>query len=188
VREVLDSGQDVLQLIDRKEDTQKMKDVVHDLESPNRFSDDVKPSAVTMHGHMVEVEVTRVKMKASSLPRTQSAESSSVSFSTEISPMVDKKLAVAVQVSLNDSTSKHGKNETKQDVVDISMSSIFNDSKVKTSSIPISMEPIPSTLSMNAQLNSRHKKEKRQRGCPCCDPDSLENLMDKMLFLEHSPN
>lgn len=34
----------------------------------------------------------------------------------------------------------------------------------------------------------RHNKEKRQRGCPCCDPDSVENLIDKMIFLEHSPN
>jgi hypothetical protein len=34
----------------------------------------------------------------------------------------------------------------------------------------------------------RHSKEKRQRGCPCCDPDSVENLIDKMIFLEHSPN
>ena len=42
--------------------------------------------------------------------------------------------------------------------------------------------------SLGEPVGPRHSKEKRQRGCPCCDPDSVENLIDKMIFLEHSPN
>jgi len=38
------------------------------------------------------------------------------------------------------------------------------------------------------QPTARHNKEVRQRGCPCCDPDNIENLIDKMIFLEHAPN
>eukprot|EP01038_Epipyxis_sp_PR26KG_P008025 gene8025-10874_t len=34
----------------------------------------------------------------------------------------------------------------------------------------------------------RHDKDLRQRGCPCCDPDNLDNIVDKMLFLEYPPN
>jgi len=38
------------------------------------------------------------------------------------------------------------------------------------------------------QPTARHNKEVRQRGCPCCDPDNIDNLIDKMIFLEHAPN
>ncbi len=33
----------------------------------------------------------------------------------------------------------------------------------------------------------RHNKGVRQRGCPCCDPDNLDNIVDKILFLETPP-
>lgn len=33
----------------------------------------------------------------------------------------------------------------------------------------------------------RHDKGVRPRGCPCCDPDNIDNIVDKMLFLETPP-
>jgi hypothetical protein len=34
---------------------------------------------------------------------------------------------------------------------------------------------------------SRHEKGTRPRGCPCCDPDNLDNIIDKMLFMDMPP-
>ena len=37
-------------------------------------------------------------------------------------------------------------------------------------------------------VKSRHSKQhKRQRACPCCDPDNIENLLDKMIFMDQPP-
>lgn len=36
-------------------------------------------------------------------------------------------------------------------------------------------------------ITKRHKKGSRPRGCPCCDPDSIDNIVDKMIFLESPP-
>lgn len=33
----------------------------------------------------------------------------------------------------------------------------------------------------------RHEKGTRPRGCPCCDPDNLDNIVDKMLFMDMPP-
>mmetsp|Transcript_23997 Transcript_23997/g.35223 ORF Transcript_23997/g.35223 Transcript_23997/m.35223 type:complete len:284 (+) Transcript_23997:57-908(+) len=33
----------------------------------------------------------------------------------------------------------------------------------------------------------RHKKGVRQRGCPCCDPDNMDNIIDKLLYLDTPP-
>ena len=33
----------------------------------------------------------------------------------------------------------------------------------------------------------RHNKGSRVRGCPCCDPDNLENVVDSYLFLQPPP-
>eukprot|EP01041_Mallomonas_annulata_P006262 gene6262-12679_t len=33
----------------------------------------------------------------------------------------------------------------------------------------------------------RHNKGVRQRGCPCCDPDNIDNIVDRMLFLDAPP-
>ncbi len=40
-----------------------------------------------------------------------------------------------------------------------------------------------------ATSKPRHNKDvPRQKGCPCCDPDNLDKLIDKMLFMEYPPN
>jgi hypothetical protein len=36
-------------------------------------------------------------------------------------------------------------------------------------------------------LPKRHNKGTRPRGCPCCDPDNMDNIIDQMLFLETPP-
>jgi hypothetical protein len=33
----------------------------------------------------------------------------------------------------------------------------------------------------------RHKKGVRQRGCPCCDPDNLDNIVDRLLYFDAPP-
>lgn len=38
-----------------------------------------------------------------------------------------------------------------------------------------------------AAAKPRHEKGVRPRGCPCCDPDNIDNIVDKMLFLETPP-
>ena len=48
-----------------------------------------------------------------------------------------------------------------------------------------SYKPAASGLSLDIEI--RHKKGgTRQRGCPCCDPDSLENIVDRLL-LQNAP-
>lgn len=39
----------------------------------------------------------------------------------------------------------------------------------------------------NLPSSSRHEKGTRPRGCPCCDPDNLDNIIDKMLFMDMPP-
>ena len=34
---------------------------------------------------------------------------------------------------------------------------------------------------------ARHDKVVRIRGCPCCDPDNMENIIDKILFMNTPP-
>ena len=39
----------------------------------------------------------------------------------------------------------------------------------------------------NTASKSRHEKGVRPRGCPCCDPDNIDNIVDKLLYLEAMP-
>lgn len=36
-------------------------------------------------------------------------------------------------------------------------------------------------------IEVRHDKGKTRRGCPCCDPDNIDNILDRILFLETPP-
>jgi hypothetical protein len=61
--------------------------------------------------------------------------------------------------------------------------------KVSTPTIPSQPETI--TLVKGNQDSSskpRHEKGRTMRGCPCCDPDNLDNKIDKMMFLDIPPN
>ena len=45
----------------------------------------------------------------------------------------------------------------------------------------------PCAAATNLDIEVRHKRGGvRQRGCPCCDPDSLENVVDRLL-LQNTP-
>jgi hypothetical protein len=44
-----------------------------------------------------------------------------------------------------------------------------------------------SSSTTSGSIAKRHKKGTRPRGCPCCDPDSIDNIIDKMIFLETPP-
>jgi hypothetical protein len=43
------------------------------------------------------------------------------------------------------------------------------------------------TSNLTDGLPKRHNKGTRPRGCPCCDPDDIDNIIDKMLSLEAPP-
>ena len=49
--------------------------------------------------------------------------------------------------------------------------------RFKVSSRPIVVE------TSSSEPKVRHNKGVRQRGCPCCDPDNMENIVDRLLFL-----
>ena len=40
---------------------------------------------------------------------------------------------------------------------------------------------------MDMMQKARHDKTTRLRGCPCCDPDNMENIIDKILFMNTPP-
>jgi hypothetical protein len=49
--------------------------------------------------------------------------------------------------------------------------------------------PAPLILIQKQQevLKPRHQKGVRQRGCPCCDPDNLDNIVDRLLYFDTPP-
>ena len=47
--------------------------------------------------------------------------------------------------------------------------------------------PLISSTTADVGLQRRHKKGTRPRGCPCCDPSNVDNIIDKMIFLETPP-
>ena len=47
--------------------------------------------------------------------------------------------------------------------------------------------PLISSTIADSGLQKRHKKGTRPRGCPCCDPGNVDNIIDKMIFLETPP-
>ena len=61
-------------------------------------------------------------------------------------------------------------------------------STAKVEPAPIIMKGNPSTLLTENNGKPRHEKGSRRRGCPCCDPDNLDNKIDKMMFLDIPPN
>jgi hypothetical protein len=46
--------------------------------------------------------------------------------------------------------------------------------------------PVRTTVISDGTSNSiaseRHSKGTRQRGCPCCDPDNIDNIIDRMMY------
>jgi hypothetical protein len=57
--------------------------------------------------------------------------------------------------------------------------------------IPMNVPSQPLLLKPK-QLNDegpkpRHQKGVRQRGCPCCDPDNLDNIVDRLLYFDAPP-
>ena len=55
---------------------------------------------------------------------------------------------------------------------------------------PTMEKPRPTTtfrLRESDDMTARHSKGTRVRGCPCCDPDNLDNVIDSYLFLQPPP-
>lgn len=61
--------------------------------------------------------------------------------------------------------------------------------QIATKSMTSTTTTAPKIIMTNVSRSQppvRHEKGSRPRGCPCCDPDNLENIVDK-LFLECPP-
>lgn len=52
---------------------------------------------------------------------------------------------------------------------------------------PISKPITTFRLRESDNMTARHNKGTRVRGCPCCDPDNLDNVVDSYLFLQPPP-
>jgi hypothetical protein len=95
--------------------------------------------------------------------------------------------------------------EAKNEITVVKMKSSSGSSTTGTSAaVPVS-NPTPKTVlpplssssmmmmgvnppSLSNDRKPRHEKDGRMRGCPCCDPDNLDNKIDKMMFLDIPPN
>jgi hypothetical protein len=95
--------------------------------------------------------------------------------------------------------------EAKNEITVVKMKSSSGSFTAGTSAaVPIS-NPTPKTVlpplssssmmmmgvnppSLSNDRKPRHEKDGRMRGCPCCDPDNLDNKIDKMMFLDIPPN
>lgn len=71
----------------------------------------------------------------------------------------------------------------------------FNETNPKTVSKITDEIPVPTSRSYIFPVKKeedkvivRHNKEEKRRGCPCCDPDNLDHLLDKIMFMEYPPS
>jgi hypothetical protein len=135
---------------------------------------------------VVEVQITRVIMKPNNLPAAVvSVSSTSEALQTE--PVVRSSTVTLSTVST----------PSVRDTLPVPPALDTMTSKPITK--PISA-PASKSRSVNSQpmlqlpggggggtLASRHDKgSTRPRGCPCCDPDNIDNIVDQLLF-QHYP-
>lgn len=59
--------------------------------------------------------------------------------------------------------------------------------RVKVAELQVKTERPPIVVESSEDMTVRHKKGTRARGCPCCDPDNIENQVDQYLFLQRPP-
>lgn len=63
-------------------------------------------------------------------------------------------------------------------------SSVTEHSRKKSKTQPI----VHNGSTLNSAVARHENKGVRQRGCPCCDPDAIENIVDRIMFLDYPPN
>lgn len=92
-----------------------------------------------------------------------------------------------VEMISSDSNSVNAKEEHSSTMSPITI--VSGVSPQSNTSIPlIRPDQLIQTQSAYDQLlKPRHDKEMKRRGCPCCDPDNLDNLVDKMIFMQQPP-
>ena len=89
--------------------------------------------------------------------------------------------------------------EANEDVTIVKMkSSSTSSTTIIKQSLPAPPPPVIPTVSepkliivnnSNAlEQKPRHEKDRKRSGCPCCDPDNLDNKIDRMMFLDIPPN
>ena len=78
----------------------------------------------------------------------------------------------------------------KSDDSSSNVSKTSMDSSIRGSAGSSSRVPRPFLINSSASaggIAKRHNKGSRPRGCPCCDPDNIDNIVDRMIFLDAPP-
>lgn len=87
--------------------------------------------------------------------------------------------------------------EANDDVTVVKMkSSSSTSTSITKQSLPVLPPPQPASEpkliivnnSNSLEQKPRHEKDRKRSGCPCCDPDNLDNKIDRMMFLDIPPN
>jgi hypothetical protein len=106
---------------------------------------------------------------------------------------------VSALIENDDESSVEDRNSKLEDI-DNTIAEYLNglsSSQITTDVIQVSMKPkilptntdlelpmgAPKVFEDKGDIEVRHKKGSRPRGCPCCDPDNIDNVVDKYLFL-----
>lgn len=110
-------------------------------------------------------EIVRVPMQPKSIPISSPAVASTVASCPVVVPPVS--VPIATPAITRVSMQKPSTSETITKVAMVESSAVPGDSSDTT-----------------AMSTTGHLPGSRQRGCPCCDPDNLDNIIDKMMFMD----
>jgi hypothetical protein len=134
---------------------------------------------------VAEVQITRVIMKPNNLPAAV-VSVSSTSEALQTAPVVRSTVTLSTV-----STPSVGDTLPVPPALDIMMSMPITKpvSAAASKSRSINSQPMLQLPGSGGggTLASRHDKgSTRPRGCPCCDPDNIDNIVDQLLF-QHYP-
>ena len=151
-----------------------LDEIQHNIDIIRKTLNTSKPSDSSIEAAMPYIppdNITPVFM----IPKPLTASTSTTSNTLQPSPVINDN-----NVKANSSSSTH-----------IAPSNIISSVVINTSTPTLS----PAVMAVEQPINqnillgntpSRHNKGVRARGCPCCDPDNIDNIVDKM-FLDAPP-
>jgi hypothetical protein len=112
-----------------------------------------------------------------------------VKYLSAIDQLIQREMENVIESDMDDELPElvDGAEESNTDAQDITIVPMMSKSSVAAaaSSNPIAK---PSPVPLRTAPPVRHEKGQRgPRGCPCCDPDNIENITDRMLFFDTPP-
>lgn len=139
----------------------------------------------------VKSDVTVVTMRpATTVPTSSSASATNHSIPNVTSVAMSKSDNMEPSSSSGSKGNDEGnsKFDTKIAENSFKVSVVSDESDTNPSLIPAKRdfrETLVAKKQDQHKPTARHDKEAKRRGCPCCDPDNLDHLVDKMLFMEY---